>query len=157
MRNACMTKRQLDLKLGPILGQITELLDSWPWKRKWANTHTAPGVMCHAQVLAGQWSIKIKAVAFCSFRMSEPQITRLTFDKIFKRAAQNWRKEVPSMIGTPMASKDIIYHFASVHTNCSQGALLCSYSGVQQHWSKLGSIQVEQEYVTNISAMPNKA
>ena len=75
MRNACMTKRQLDLKLGPILGQITELLDSWPWKRKWANTHTGPGVMCHAQVLAGQWSIKIKAVAFCSFRMSEPQIT----------------------------------------------------------------------------------
>ena len=54
------------------------------------------------------------------------------------------------MIGTPMASKDIIYHFASVHTNCSQGALLCSYSGVQQPWSKLGSIQIEQEYVTNI-------
>ena len=51
------------------------------------------------------------------------------------------------MIGTPMASKDIIYHFASVHTNCSQGALLCNYSGVQQHWSKLGSVQVEQEYV----------
>ena len=49
-----MTSRQLDLKLGPILGQITPATDSCPWwKSKWWNTYHTAGVMCHAQVVGG--------------------------------------------------------------------------------------------------------
>ena len=60
-----MTKRQLDLKLGPILGQITPATDSCPlWKRKWTNTHHTRCVMCHAQVVGGSEVSKYKIGRF---------------------------------------------------------------------------------------------
>ena len=60
-----MTSRQLDLKLGPILGQITPATDSCPWwKSKWWNTYHTAGVMCHAQVVSGSEVAKYKMGRF---------------------------------------------------------------------------------------------
>ena len=55
-----MTKRQLDLKLGPILGQITAGTDSCPHGKESGGILTAPGVMCHAQVVGGSKVSKYK-------------------------------------------------------------------------------------------------
>ena len=75
-----MTKRQLDLKLGPILGQITAralTVVQRIWKRKWWNTHRPPHEVSCVML---KWSAavnyqNIKSPAFLVGKMSEPQIT----------------------------------------------------------------------------------
>ena len=64
-----MTKRQLDLKLGPILGQITAraLTVVQRMEKKvveYSPSATARGVMCHAQVVAGGEVSKYKIPRF---------------------------------------------------------------------------------------------
>lgn len=106
-----MTKRQLDLKLGPILGQITAGTDSCPYGKESGGILTTPGVMCHAQVVGGSEVSKYKIGRFFWSTKCWSLKSQDTFDEIFRAQVQNWRKEAPSMIGTPKASKDIIYHF----------------------------------------------
>ena len=106
-----MTKRQLDLKLGPILGQITAGTDSCPYGKESGGILTTPGVMCHAQVVGGSEVSKHKIGRFFWSTKCWSLKSQDTFDEIFRAQVQNWRKEAPSMIGTPNASKDIIYHF----------------------------------------------
>ena len=106
---------QLDLKLGPILGKLQLGGDSCP-PLEYPPPHKASCVML-------KWlSVAVKnqnrTLFLIGSQVSEPQI-RDTSDKIFRVRLQNWRKEVPPMIGTPMASKDIIYHSAALHTKCS--------------------------------------
>ena len=69
-----MTKRQLDLKLGPILGQITAGTDSCPYGKESGGILTTPGVMCHAQVVGGSEVSKYKIGRFFVDKMLEPQI-----------------------------------------------------------------------------------
>ena len=59
-----MTKRQLDLKLGPILGQIAAGTDSCPNGKEIGGILTTQGVICHAQVVGGSEVSKYKMGRF---------------------------------------------------------------------------------------------
>ena len=109
--------RSIGLEIGANFGKITARAVTVVLR--W-NTHhrTRRHVSCSSGCRS-RWRIKIgrffwSAAKCLSLKSGD--------DKIFRVRLQNWRKEVPPMIGTPMASKDIIYH--SAQRRCIQNVLM---------------------------------